>query len=89
MASFHTQNSNLGKFWRALDWTMILFLWRFGIFYGDLEYFMTFWYILYSFGTFFPVSVSCTNKNLAALPNSPPCDNEIRKMAAFISLLER
>jgi hypothetical protein len=24
----------------------------FGIFYGDLGYFMTIWYILYSFGTF-------------------------------------
>jgi hypothetical protein len=26
--------------------------WRFGIFYGDLGYFMTIWYSLYSFGTF-------------------------------------
>jgi hypothetical protein len=26
---------------------------RFGIFYGGLGYFMTIWYILYSFGTFF------------------------------------
>jgi hypothetical protein len=28
---------------------------------------MTIWYILYSFGTFFPVLVSCTEKNLATL----------------------
>jgi hypothetical protein len=28
---------------------------------------MTIWYILYSFGTFFPVLVSCTDKNLATL----------------------
>jgi hypothetical protein len=39
----------------------------FGIFYGDWGYFMTIWYILYSFGTFFPVSVLCTKKNLATL----------------------
>jgi hypothetical protein len=28
---------------------------------------MTIWYILYSFGTFSPVLVSCTKKNLATL----------------------
>jgi hypothetical protein len=28
---------------------------------------MTIWYILYSFGDFFPVLVSCTKKNLATL----------------------
>jgi hypothetical protein len=44
------------------------------IFYGHLEYFyrhlgyfMTTWYILCSFGTFFPVLVSCTKKILATL----------------------
>jgi hypothetical protein len=31
---------------------------------------MTIWYILYSFGTFFPVLVSCTKKNLATLLSS-------------------
>jgi hypothetical protein len=30
-------------------------LWPFGIFYGDWGYFMTIWYILYSFCAFFPV----------------------------------
>jgi hypothetical protein len=29
-----------------------IFICPFGIFYGDLGYFMTIWYILYSFGTF-------------------------------------
>jgi hypothetical protein len=42
-------------------------LWPFGIFYGHLGYFMTIWYTLCSFGTFFPVLVSCTKKNLATL----------------------
>jgi hypothetical protein len=37
------------------------------IFYGRLEYFMTIWYILCSFGTFLPVLVSWTKKNLATL----------------------
>jgi hypothetical protein len=32
-----------------------------------MGYFMTIWYILCSFGTFFPVLVPCTKKNLATL----------------------
>jgi hypothetical protein len=38
-----------------------------GIFYGPLVYFTTIWYILWFFGTFFPVLVCCTNENLATL----------------------
>jgi hypothetical protein len=37
------------------------------IFYGHLEYSMTIRYILCSFGTFFPVWVSYTQKKLATL----------------------
>jgi hypothetical protein len=37
------------------------------IFYGHLVYFVVIWYILWSFGIFFPVLVSCTKKNLATL----------------------
>jgi hypothetical protein len=66
MVCFETKNPKLGKFFRALDWKM--FFWPFGLFYGNLGYFMCIWYILYSFGTFFPVLVSCTKKNLATLP---------------------
>jgi hypothetical protein len=51
---FQTKNPNLGKFWRAFDWKM----WR---------YFMSIWYFLCLFGAFFPVWVSCTEKNLATL----------------------
>jgi hypothetical protein len=32
-----------------------------------LDIAMTIWYSLYSFGTFFPVLLSCIKKNLAAL----------------------
>jgi hypothetical protein len=35
--------------------------------FGDTGYFMTIWFILCSFGTFFPVLVSRTKKNLATL----------------------
>jgi hypothetical protein len=37
-------------------------LWPFGIFYGHLGFFMTIWYILCTFGTFFLIFVSCTCK---------------------------
>jgi hypothetical protein len=34
---FQTKNPNLGKFWRALEWKMLV-------------YFMAIWYILWPFG---------------------------------------
>jgi hypothetical protein len=46
-------------------------LWPFGILYGHLGSFMTIWHILCSFGTFFPVLVLCTKKNLATLIKWP------------------
>jgi hypothetical protein len=71
MVCFQTKNTNLGKFWRALYWKMLLYfmviwniLWTYGIF-------MAIWYILCSFGTLYPVLVKCTKKNLASLPSSP------------------
>jgi hypothetical protein len=67
MVSFQTKNPNLGKIRRALDWKMLIYfmsIWNilqtFGMFYDPLVH-------LCSFGTFFPVSVSCTEKNLATL----------------------
>jgi hypothetical protein len=67
MVYFQTNNTNLGKFWRALDWKMLI-------------YFMAIWNILHTIGIFydhwvhyvlighiFPVLVSCTEKNLATL----------------------
>jgi hypothetical protein len=81
MVCFQTKNPNLGKFWRALDWKMLIYfmaIWNilmiFGIFYDHLEHFVFIWYILCSFGTFcvhlvhfVPVLVSCTKKNMATL----------------------
>jgi hypothetical protein len=64
---FLNQNHNLGKFWRAIDWKMLIYfmdIWNilhtFGIFYNHLVHFVFIWYI-------FPVSVSFTKINLATL----------------------
>jgi hypothetical protein len=58
---------NFGEVWNG---KCLYILWPFGIFYRHLGYFMTIWYILCSFGTFFPVLVSCTDENLATLMNT-------------------
>jgi hypothetical protein len=57
----------LGKFWRALDWKMLMYftaIWNtlrtLGIFNHNLVHFVLVWYT-------FPVFVSCTKKNLATL----------------------
>jgi hypothetical protein len=39
MVYFQIKNPNLGQFWRALDWKVL-------IFYGHLEYFANIWEIL-------------------------------------------
>jgi hypothetical protein len=71
MVCFQTKNPNFGKFWSLPRLKIV------DIFYGRLEYFtyiwdifMTIWYILCSFDTFFPVLVSCTMKYLATLVGS-------------------
>jgi hypothetical protein len=57
MVCFHTKNPNLGKFWRALDWKMLIHfmtIWNilqtFGIFYNYLAHFVFIWYISPGFG---------------------------------------
>jgi hypothetical protein len=49
--------TNLGKFWRALEWKMLVYvmtIWNilcpFGIIYCRLVLFMAIWYSLWSFG---------------------------------------
>jgi hypothetical protein len=61
MVSFQTKIPYLGKFWRALEWKMLI-------------NFMAIWNILWLFHDhlvhfvfIFPVLVSCTKKNLATL----------------------
>jgi hypothetical protein len=67
MVCFQTKYSYLGKFWRALEWKMLVFfivIWiilrSFGKFYGHLV-------MLWKCGTFFFVLVYCAKKNLATL----------------------
>jgi hypothetical protein len=67
MVRFQTKNPNLGKFWNAFYWKMLIYfmanwniLLRFGECYGHLVHFVSIWYI-------FTFLVSCTRKNLATL----------------------
>jgi hypothetical protein len=57
MVTFQTKNPNLGKFWRATDWKMLLYImaiWNilqtFGKFYDHLEHFVFIWCIFAGFG---------------------------------------
>jgi hypothetical protein len=57
MVYFQIPNPTLGKFWRALEWKLLVFfivtrniLRTFGIFNGHLVYFRAIWYILGPFG---------------------------------------
>jgi hypothetical protein len=57
MAYFKTKNPNLGKFWRVLQWKMLVYLlaiWSilrpFGIFCDHLVHFAFIWYIFSAFG---------------------------------------
>jgi hypothetical protein len=67
-AYFRTKNPDLGKFWRVLQWKVLVYcvsIWSIfgylvGIFSGHLAY-------LRLIGLSFSVLVCCTNKNLATL----------------------
>jgi hypothetical protein len=57
MVYFQTKNPNVGKFWRVLQWKMLVYfmailsiLQPFGKFYGHFVYFPQFWYIFPRFG---------------------------------------
>jgi hypothetical protein len=57
MVCFQTQKKILGKFWRALQWSMLvyfMFIWSIlrplEMFYGHFVYFVVIWYIFLPFG---------------------------------------
>jgi hypothetical protein len=57
MVSFQTNTSNVGKFWCALDWKMLIYLMAIcnisrtlGIFYDHMVHFFLIWYIFSGFG---------------------------------------
>jgi hypothetical protein len=62
MVYFQTKNPTWSKFWKALQWKILVHftdIWSilrtFGLFYGHLVYFTDIWYILWllwSFGTY-------------------------------------
>jgi hypothetical protein len=78
MACFQIENINLGKFWRDLQWKILVYftaLWSillpFGIFCGHFEYFMVIWNILWLFGIhILPHFGMLYQENLAYLPYS-------------------
>jgi hypothetical protein len=60
MSYFQAKNPSLGKFWRELQWKMLVYfmaIWSilqpFGIFCGHLVYFTAIWSILWPFGNFY------------------------------------
>jgi hypothetical protein len=85
---FSNQKIQFGKFWRALEWKMLIYfmdisniLLTFGIFSDNLVQFVFFWYI-------FPVLVSCTKKNLATLLDMPlDCHSQCSMSRRYVSYL--
>jgi hypothetical protein len=67
MACFQTKNPDLGKFWRVLQWKMLVYFMAIWSILLPFGIFVAIWYILWLFGTFFPVFVCCAKKNLATL----------------------
>jgi hypothetical protein len=55
----------LGEFWRVIAMEYLGMFLTILLFYCYWKYFMAIWYILWSFGIFFPILVFCTKKNLA------------------------
>jgi hypothetical protein len=60
MAFIQTKNPNMDKFWRALQWKMLVYfmaIWSIlqllGIFCGHLVYFVAIWYMLWLFSSRF------------------------------------
>jgi hypothetical protein len=72
MVYFQTKNPNYDKFWRSLEWKMLvhfMVIWNIlrpylGIFYGHLE-------MSWAFDMLFPVVVYFVKKNLAILQCTP------------------
>jgi hypothetical protein len=73
MVCFQTKNPNLGKFWKYLQWKILVYfmtIWSIFrpccIFYRIVAYFVVIWYIS-------PVLVNCTTQSLATLVMAMSC----------------
>jgi hypothetical protein len=64
---FSNQNPNLDKFWRVLQWKILVYFITIWSILRQLEIFTAIWYILWPFGAFLSVLVFCNKKNLATL----------------------
>jgi phosphatidylglycerophosphate synthase len=51
---FQTKKTNFGKFWKAMQWKMLVLKVPFCLLYGQMVNCLAIWYILWSFGIFFP-----------------------------------
>jgi hypothetical protein len=71
MVYFPTKNPNLGKFWRALEWKMLVYFMTICNIYSHLVLVMAVWYSLWSLGIFFLFWYVWTKKNLATLLQRP------------------
>jgi hypothetical protein len=69
MVCFQTQNPNLGKFWRTLEWKILL-------------YFTAIWYLIGNLVYFNHVLVCCTTKNLETVKDWPAYLRGRRRMGA-------
>jgi hypothetical protein len=82
MVYFQTQNPNVGKFWRAFEWKMLVhfmtiwsILWPFGIIYVRLVLFADICYIFSQFGMFGPRKIWQPCLIASRLMNLPSCEN--------------
>jgi hypothetical protein len=50
---FQTKNTSLGKFWRVLQWKMLVYVKAIWSIYGNLVYFVAIWYIFVYFVYFY------------------------------------
>jgi hypothetical protein len=73
---FLNQNPNLGKFWRVLQWKILVYfmairsiLRPIGILYGHLVHFEFLWYIFHRVGRVYPKNLSTFSKTLTRAHN--------------------
>jgi hypothetical protein len=86
MVYFQTKNPNWGKFWRVMDWKMLIYfmtIWNslrtFGIFYDHLVRFVLIWYILSGFGIMYQDKSGIPDDNYLCCHNFVVVVNVVRK----------
>jgi hypothetical protein len=96
MVCFQTKNPNLGKFWRILQWEMLVYsmdTWSisrsFVIFYGHLVKFVVIWYIFPGFGILYQEKYGNPEPNLIEnRPKNVLSEMEIHKQCATCPLIK-